>query len=339
MSSIASTSPVADFRVSVEEQLLRDSMREMAVAHWSAAQARATLEDPAPAASAWPRLAEWVGVVETGAVATCIAAEEAGAALLPGELLGAWAFAGLLAALEHPLAPDAVAGELPGAVAYAPGDGRLVLPGPGDGPVLSVTEGPIALTGPGALTAIATADLTRRFATVEVPPDAERLEPADPVALAAWAGTVALAAGADGLGACRTLLATTVEYAGSRKQFGRPIGTFQAVRHRLVDLALALERATASTYFAAMLVDAGDPDADRAVHAARASAGDAIARFTRGAVQLHGAIGYTWEHDVHLYVRRAYVSDRLFGSGGWRRARLAAAILEPVDARERGEER
>jgi alkylation response protein AidB-like acyl-CoA dehydrogenase len=146
-------------------------------------------------------------------------------------------------------------------------------------------------------------------------------------AAATWAGTLALAAGADALGACRTLLRLTVDYACIRTQFGRPIGTFQAVRHRLVDLALALERATAATYLAAMLVDADDSGAPRAVHAARASAHDAVARFVRAPVQLHGAIGYTWEHDVHLYLRRAFVSDCLFGSGSWHRARLEEFVL------------
>jgi alkylation response protein AidB-like acyl-CoA dehydrogenase len=183
----------------------------------------------------------------------------------------------------------------------------------------------VSLAGAAALAALETADLTRRFATVDPAAARERL--ATP-ALDRWRGTVTLAAGADALGACRTLLATTTAYACQRRQFGREIGTFQAVRHGLVDLALALERATASTYLAAMLVDAADPRAALAVHAARASTAGAVARFTRAPVQLHGAIGYTWEHDVHLYVRRAYVSDRLFGSGAWHRACLGAAILE-----------
>jgi alkylation response protein AidB-like acyl-CoA dehydrogenase len=81
-----------------------------------------------------------------------------------------------------------------------------------------------------------------------------------------------------------------------------------------------------------MQVDAGDPGAGRAVHAARASTADVVARIARAAVQLHGAIGYTWEHDGHVYIRRAYVSDRLFGTGSWHRSRLAGLLLAPVTA-------
>jgi acyl-CoA dehydrogenase-like protein len=337
MSSVAPSRavPVADFRLTVEEQLLRDSMRDMLAAHWTPAMAREATDDPGAAGTVWPRLAEWAGVIESGTVATCLAAEEAGAALAPGELLAAWAFAGLLGAMEHPLAADAVGGELAGSVALDTGrHGRLPPPGlvlrpAADGPLMVIDEEAATLLPAGPRRTVHTADLSRRFVAADTATEGDRIPHPASDAFAAWIQTSALMAGADALGACRTLLRATIDYAGVRRQFGRPIGTFQAVRHRLVDLALALERATASTYLAAMLVDARDPEADRAVHAARASAGDAVARFTRGAVQLHGAIGYTWEHDVHLYVRRAYVSDRLFGAGSWHRERLAETILEP----------
>jgi hypothetical protein len=296
---------VFDFRLSTEERLLRDSLREMLAAHWSPEQARTVRDDPGTVTSLWPRLAEWLGVVEIGTVATCLAAEETGAALAPGELLAGWAFAAFEGASGKP--------------------GTVVLAAPAGGlPASRLALRPVEQAGGGAeLEPIATADLTRGF--LDARGDGElAAEPLQP-----WAQTAALAAGADALGACRSVLALTVEYATQRKQFGRPIGTFQAVRHRLVDLALGLERATASTYMAAMLVDAADPRAAGAVHAARASTTDLVARLTRAAVQLHGAIGYTWEHDAHVYVRRAYVSDRLFGTGVWHRARVADALLSP----------
>jgi alkylation response protein AidB-like acyl-CoA dehydrogenase len=319
--SAEAPAPVFDFRLSTEERLLRDSLREMLAAHWSPAQARTVRDDPDAAASLWARLGEWLGVAQLGAVATCLAAEEAGAALAPGELLAGWTFAGLLAAAGHPDAERAATGELPGTA--APAGGRLVLRPARGGAVAIVRGGEVALLDGGELEPVATADLTRAFGSVAGDAAADVPLPA------------ALAAGADALGACRSLLELTVDYARQRRQFGREIGTFQAVRHRLVDLALGLERATASMYMAAMLVDAGDPRAAAAVHAARASTADVVARLTRGAVQLHGAIGYTWEHDVHVFIRRAYVSDRLFGTGAWHRARLADALLAPAPAAPR----
>jgi hypothetical protein len=324
MTSVAVGGAVADFGATDEERLLKEAMRDMLATHWSAADARGAAADPAATAAVWPALAEWVAVIETGTVAGCIAAEEAGAALAPGELLAAWGLASLLAALEHPLAARASAGELGGSSAYAPDGGRLVLRGALDGPVVAVGER-VVLHDAGAIVPIETADLTRSFARLDPTDAGEHLAEADS-ALDSWAATVALLAGADALGACRTLLTMTADYARDRRQFGRPIGTFQAVRHRLVDLALGLERAMAATLLAAMLVDAGDSDASRAVWSARASIADVVASFTRGAVQLHGAIGYTWEHDLHLYVRRAYVSDRLFGAGAWHRARFAEGV-------------
>jgi alkylation response protein AidB-like acyl-CoA dehydrogenase len=336
--TVEPASGVIDFRLSTEERLLRDSLREMLAAHWSPAKARTVRDDPAAATSLWPRLAEWLGVAQLGAVATCLAAEEAGAALAPGELLAGWTFAGLLVAIEHPDAERAAGAELPGAVALGTPCGglpraRLALrPAPGGALAVAYADG-IALLEADALEPMATTDVSRRFGVI-----AGNDEPAatdDEPSLRSWGQTAALAAGADALGACRSLLEMTVEYATQRRQFGRQIGTFQAVRHRLVDLALGLERATASTHMAAMLVDAADPRAADAVHAARASTTDLVARLTRAAVQLHGAIAYTWEHDGHVYIRRAYVSDRLFGTGAWHRARLTDALLAPVSAAPR----
>jgi hypothetical protein len=324
MTATSAGGAVADFRLDDEERLLREAMRDMLAAHWSVADARKLASEPPTSGVVWPVLAEWVGVVENGTVATCIAAEEAGAALAPGELLAAWALASLLVALEHPLAERALAGGLGGGVAYAPDGGRLVLEVAAAGPVATVDEA-VGLHGADSLVPLPSADLTRSFARFAPTGPGEEIRAAG-AARARWADMVALLAAADALGACRSLLAMSADHARDRRQFGRPIGTFQAVRHHLVDLAVALERASASTYLAAMLVDADDPGAGRAVHASRASTAEAVARFSRGAVQLHGAIGYTWDHDVHVFVRRAYVSDRLFGSGAWHRSQLVGSV-------------
>ena len=116
-------------------------------------------------------------------------------------------------------------------------------------------------------------------------------------------------------------------YAKERVQFGAPIGSFQAVQHKLVDIALAYEEAAAAVSYAAMCVDADDPDRHRAVHVAKARAGAAARVGAKDAMQIHGGIGYTYEHDLHLRLRRAYADDVLFGTGAWHLDRLADLLF------------
>ena len=128
---------------------------------------------------------------------------------------------------------------------------------------------------------------------------------------------------AETLGAARWILDTAVSYAKVREQFGVPIGSFQAVQHKCADDLLDLERAWAATYWAAMSLDADDADAPRAAAIAKASAGDAARHVAKDGVQIHGGIGYTWEHDLHLYIRRVYAAEGLLGGAEEHRARLA----------------
>ena len=129
------------------------------------------------------------------------------------------------------------------------------------------------------------------------------------------------------LGTTRWLFDTTLAYAKVRVQFGKPIGSFQAVQHKLANMRLALERAWSSVYYAAMTIDADDADRHRATHVAKAAAGEAAKLCAKDGIQIHGGIGYTWEHDLHLYIRRAYASEFLLGSGDWHHDRLAELIL------------
>ena len=125
----------------------------------------------------------------------------------------------------------------------------------------------------------------------------------------------------------RWLVDETVAYAKERVQFGVPIGSFQAVQHKLVDFALGYEEAAAAVSYAAMCVDADDPDRARAVHVAKARAGAAARRAAKDAMQIHGGIGYTYEHDLHLRLRRAYADDALFGTGAWHLDQLADLLF------------
>ncbi|KKD07989.1 acyl-CoA dehydrogenase family protein [Streptomyces sp. WM6386] len=133
---------------------------------------------------------------------------------------------------------------------------------------------------------------------------------------------------ADALGVMDRMLELTVEHTRSRVQFGRPIGTFQAVKHACADMALLVHGARAATSYAAMAADAGAHDAARAACAAAsyvaAEAGEVAAR----ALQLHGGIGFTWEHDLHLHLRRARADSVLYGDAAVHRDRLCA-LLRP----------
>ncbi|HEY3831018.1 MAG TPA: acyl-CoA dehydrogenase family protein [Acidimicrobiia bacterium] len=133
--------------------------------------------------------------------------------------------------------------------------------------------------------------------------------------------TVALAL--ETVGVCSALFETTLEYARQREQFGKPIGSFQAIKHKLADLFIVIERARSIGYYAALCVAEHDERRHVAVSAAKAAAGDAQASCGKEGIQIHGGIGYTWEHDVHLYVKRAKVNDLCLGSAGAHRARIA----------------
>jgi alkylation response protein AidB-like acyl-CoA dehydrogenase len=119
-------------------------------------------------------------------------------------------------------------------------------------------------------------------------------------------------------------------YAKERKQFDVPIGSFQAIQHKLADMSLALERATAAVQYAAMTVDARDENCHRASHVAKAAAGEAARRILKDGLQIHGGVGYTWEHDLHLFLRRALGDEYLFGTTSWHLDRLADLVMGPA---------
>lgn len=159
--------------------------------------------------------------------------------------------------------------------------------------------------------------------------------PADAVVAAPGAGAAALdaalpalltIAAADLCGAAEWQLQTTAEYARVRKQFGRAIGFFQAVKHPIVNMMCAVDRARSLTYAAAAAVDHDPGDALRLARMAKAAASDAAAFCADRSVQLHGGIGFTWECDVHLYFKRQKHNQLLWGDGAYHRARIAEAL-------------
>ena len=131
---------------------------------------------------------------------------------------------------------------------------------------------------------------------------------------------------ADSLGVGERLLEMTVGYVKVREQFGRPLGSFQSVKHKVADMLTTLKGARAATYYAAMALDAGVADATVAASVAKAFTAQGVGALAGEALQAHGGIGFTWEHDLHLYLRRAKVNEMLYGAPAEHYERLAALL-------------
>ena len=124
-------------------------------------------------------------------------------------------------------------------------------------------------------------------------------------------------------GAAQRVLEMTVDYAKLRVAFGKPIGSYQGVKHKCADMLVEIENAKSLTYYAAWAVDENEADAPLAVSMAKAAASDAGRKVCAAGIQLHGGIGMTWEHDLQLYLKRAKASEVAFGDASWHRERVA----------------
>jgi len=127
-------------------------------------------------------------------------------------------------------------------------------------------------------------------------------------------------------GGARWVLETTIEYAKERIQFGRPIGTFQAIQHKLANMAVEVEGATSIMYYAAWALSENDPQLTLAASMAKAWCSDAYKHATFDGVQIHGGIGFTWDHDMHLYFKRAKTCEVTFGDGNYHREKGAQLL-------------
>ena len=170
-------------------------------------------------------------------------------------------------------------------------------------------------------------DRSRRLATVRAQATSDTLLPggtgrADWLAVRA---SVAAAAALVGIGA--HLVETTVDYVRQREQFGRPVGSFQAVKHQLSNAYLAVEFARPATWVAAHLVASGSDEAPAAAAVAKSSASEAAKTANDSALQCHGGIGFTWEHDLHLWLKRGKALEQAYGTAREHRARIADTIF------------
>ncbi len=342
-----------------DQQLgFRDAVRQLLAKECTTADLRTAYEDPSARPARWHSLAglgvvgltapEAAGGLGLGLVDLVLLLEEAGRVALPEPLtdttalavpllvelgagttpaagrVGAWieavARGGLAAAVGTDRAPgDAVAG--------ADGADLVVLASvAADGtPEVHVLD-----AGAVAVEPVPSLDPTRRLGRPVWSPTSDTLLGSGPeaaTALSRTADRAAVAVGAELLGLAEALLGRAAAYAKERQQFGRPIGSFQAVKHLLAGAQVRLEFARPCVYGAAWALDVGTPDSSRAASVAKAYASEAGLEAARVALQVHGAIGYTWECDVHLFLKRTWALAEAWGSAADHRARLLDSLL------------
>jgi alkylation response protein AidB-like acyl-CoA dehydrogenase len=174
-------------------------------------------------------------------------------------------------------------------------------------------------------------DLTRRIYKVEFDhPAAELLAKGDAArkALDHALNVATVALSAEMTGGMQRMLDIAVEYAKTRKQFGKPIGQYQAVQHQCTDMLLFTESSRSAAYYAAYTMTEESADASTAVSIAKAYASDACRETGNRAVQVQGGMGFTWENDTHLYYRRAKASEIAFGDATYHRERIARFVID-----------
>ncbi|OBA84468.1 acyl-CoA dehydrogenase [Mycobacterium sp. 1164966.3] len=313
-----------------EREMLRDTVANLVAKHANPSAVRAAMEsDRGYDESLWQLLCEQVGAAalvipeelggaggELADAATVL--QELGRALVPSPLLGTTlAELALLATPE----PDAETLE---ALAGGTSVGALVLDpdyvvnGDIADVVVAATDGQLSRWTRFTAQPVATMDPTRRLAKVR--PDDTEVLGADP----GLADTAAILLAAEQIGAAERCLELTVEYAKSRVQFGRPIGSFQALKHRMADLYVKVAAARA------VVDDACNEPTPTNAATARLAASETLSTVAAEAIQLHGGIAITWEHDMHLYFKRAHGSSQLLATPQELLRRLEAEVFTAV---------
>lgn len=169
-------------------------------------------------------------------------------------------------------------------------------------------------------------DRTTRLVDVRLDGAAGERLPGDALAAVRDRATVLVAN--DLVGLAREALTRTVDYVRTREQFGRPVGAFQALKHALADLHVAVTMAEHAGWYAAHALDADLPDAALAVSVAKAKSSDAARDVTAAMIQFHGGIGYTWEHDTHFFFKRAKRLEYAYGDAAAHRERVARLVVD-----------
>ena len=287
-----------------------------------------------------------LGMVELALVAEAAGAQVAALPLLGHVMLGQALARGGSDAQKAEWLPRIAGGELIATVAwFAVGGDQAVtenggalsgelkyLPHGAVADVLLVLAGDDAyvvdMKGSGvSVTPHVTMDQTRPLATVSLAnaPAQKLADGKAAVAAALAAGWIALSA--EALGGAQAALDRTVAYSKERVQFGRQIGSFQAYKHRLADMMIEIEQARSAVWWAACAADEGSDEATLAIHSAKSFCADTYFMCAGNMIQLHGGIGFTWEHDAHLFFKRARATQTALGNGSWHREQIATLIF------------
>ena len=356
------------FGLNESQEILKESARKFFAGECPMSEVRRLMAtDTAFDARLWTKLAQqgYTGIifpdefggVSLGVVELVLLMEEAGRALLPGPFFSTVALAG---AVLHAVAPHDQKRKYLARICG--GDARAtvaVLEAAGNWDLASVqmTAANNRLTGEklfvpdaaiadwivviarngvflveGRATGVCIVpmlgmDLTRKLYSVQFDDaPAERLGDTSGLSRALDLATAALTA--EMVGGMQRTLDITVEYAKTRKQFGRPIGVFQAVQHQCADMYLETECSRSAVYYAAWALEERAPDASAAVSVAKIYASDASRTVGNRGIQVHGGMGFTWENDIHLYYRRAKASETSFGDATFHRERLARLVID-----------
>ena len=325
-----------NFDFSDDQQAIKRTAKDLLGARFTPDRLRELAESGTYDDVVWKELCElgWPGIFVAderggqglGIVELVILMEELGYALAPLPFLsGAAAGLALQAAGSDEQQDRWLAGIASGEVRAtvglaANGEARLVPDAEGAEVIVLLDRegGRLVEAAEAQVDPLATIDATRRFARV-------RADGGDPLpgdTSAALDGIVtALAAELTGIS--QRAMEMAVEYARDRKQFGRAIGSYQAVAHRCAQMLLETEGARSASYYAAWTADAEPESFPAAASMAKAYASDAAWRVTASSLQVHGGIGFTWEHDLHFFLKRAKAGGLLYGSAGQHRERVA----------------
>ncbi len=353
-----------DFELSADQLALRDAATDLLSARADPKRVRAVVDAGGGwdrdlwtdlCAQGWPGIAvpEDAGGIGLGWVEAAVLLEAMGAFVAPAPVLGQVVALDAIvrAGGASPWTERLVAGDAIGVAAFRPlvatgGEGSWTLSGRTE-PVPFAPSAAVAVVrattsgdeeslflvelGDAAPAAEPAMDRTRELGRIVLDgAPAVRLGAADAVRSHLDAGAVAYSA--ELLGASVRCLDDTVEYARERVQFGRPIGSFQAVKHRCADMLVDVEGMRSTAWWAAWCLSVGDDERSVAASTAKAWCSDAADRVLASTLQVHGGIGFTWECDVHLYLKRVQLDRVSFGNAAFHRDRLADLLRARVDA-------
>jgi alkylation response protein AidB-like acyl-CoA dehydrogenase len=356
------------FGLSESQEFLKDTARKFFAGECPSSEVRRLMEtETACDAALWSKLTdqgytgiifpEEYGGVGLGLVELMLLMEEAGRALLPGPFFSTVVLAGTV--LDAVCAPEqkkkylapickgevrATVALLEAGASWNRGDIQMnAYNGNLTGEKLFVTDAAVAdfllvvarngvfLVDSKArglkISAMSGMDLTRKLYFVEFSnTPAEQLCKTTELGRAFDIATAAISA--ELVGGMQRTLDLTVEYAKTRKQFGKPIGMFQAVQHQCADMYLETESARSAVYYAGWALEENSPDAATAVSIAKMYSSDAARSVGNRGIQIHGGMGFTWENDLHLYYRRAKASETAFGDATFHRERIASLVID-----------